>query len=175
MNTWMPHRHLKTKLMIFVHTFFYDIPSSINNSVFFQFFNFLYFIFFLFFFSLGLHLQHMEVPRLGVKSEPQLLAYTTATATWDLIRICNLQHSSQQHQILNPLNESRDQTHILMDTSQIHFHWDTTRTPCSISKSEKVIPISFYAIKPYIKLVSAFCQCYILNIPKTCSSLWGYG
>ena len=27
------------------------------------------------------HLQHMEVPRLGVKSELQLLAYSTATAT----------------------------------------------------------------------------------------------
>ena len=28
----------------------------------------------------GLHLQHMEVPRLGVKLELQLLAYTTAIA-----------------------------------------------------------------------------------------------
>ena len=28
---------------------------------------------------LGLHLQHMEVPRLGVESELQLPAYTTAT------------------------------------------------------------------------------------------------
>ena len=27
--------------------------------------------------------QHMEVPRLGVELELQLLAYTTATATWD--------------------------------------------------------------------------------------------
>ena len=30
---------------------------------------------------LELHLQHMEVPRLGVESELQLPAYTTATAT----------------------------------------------------------------------------------------------
>ena len=29
----------------------------------------------------GLHPQHMEVPRLGVESELQLLAYATATAT----------------------------------------------------------------------------------------------
>ena len=29
------------------------------------------------------HLQHMEVPRLGVESELQLLTYTTATATRD--------------------------------------------------------------------------------------------
>ena len=39
------------------------------------------FSFFLFCF-LGLHPCHMEVPRLGVKSELQLSAYTTATATW---------------------------------------------------------------------------------------------
>ena len=39
--------------------------------------------FFFFFFSLGLRLQHMEVPRLGVEWKLQLLAYTTATATLD--------------------------------------------------------------------------------------------
>ena len=33
---------------------------------------------------LGLHPQHMEVPRLGVKLELHLLACATATATWDL-------------------------------------------------------------------------------------------
>ena len=32
-------------------------------------------------FFLELHLRHVEIPRLGVKSELQLLAYTTATAT----------------------------------------------------------------------------------------------
>ena len=32
---------------------------------------------------LGPHPWHLEVPRLGVKLEPQLLVYTTATATWD--------------------------------------------------------------------------------------------
>ena len=31
----------------------------------------------------------MEVPRLGVKSELQLPAYTAATATWDLSHIHN--------------------------------------------------------------------------------------
>ena len=36
------------------------------------------FSFFLFNIFLGLHLWHMEVPRLGVKLELQLLAYTTA-------------------------------------------------------------------------------------------------
>ena len=69
---------------------------------------------------LGLLLQHMEVPRLGVKSELQLLAYTTATATRDMSHICNLYHSSQQCWILNPLSKARDQTHNLMVASWIH-------------------------------------------------------
>ena len=38
---------------------------------------------FFFFLFLGPLLQHMEVPRLGVESEVQLLAYTTATAMQD--------------------------------------------------------------------------------------------
>ena len=63
----------------------------------------------------------MEVPRPGVESELQPLAYATATvtATRDPSRVCNLQHSSPQHQILNPLSEARDSTGILMDTSQV--------------------------------------------------------
>ena len=48
-----------------------------------------------FFVFLGQHLQHMEVPRLGVKSELQLLAYTTATQ--DPSHFCDLHRSSQQH------------------------------------------------------------------------------
>ena len=48
---------------------------------------------FLFFGFLGLHLCHVEVPRLGVELELQLPAYTTATATSDPSHICDLQHS----------------------------------------------------------------------------------
>ena len=63
----------------------------------------------LFFFPpfLGLRLQHMEIPRLGVKSELelQLLAYTTATATTELSPICDSHRNSQQCRILNPLRE----------------------------------------------------------------------
>ena len=33
---------------------------------------------------LGLHLWHMEIPRLGIKSELQLPTYATATVTQDL-------------------------------------------------------------------------------------------
>ena len=71
----------------------------------------------------------MEVPRLGVQLELQLLAYTVATATWDPNGVCDLDHSSRQRWILNPLSEARDQTHILMVTSQICFLWATTGTP----------------------------------------------
>ena len=61
----------------------------------------------------------MDVPRLGVQSDLQLLAYATATATWALSRVCDLQHSSRQHRILNQLSEARDGTYVL------HFHWAT--------------------------------------------------
>ena len=58
----------------------------------------------------------MTVPRLGVQSQLQLPAYTTATATLDLSHIFDLSGSLQQSQILNPLSDSRDQTHILRET-----------------------------------------------------------
>ena len=61
----------------------------------------------------------MEVPRLGVESELQLLATATASATQDPSHVCDLHHSSQQCRILNPLSEARDGTHILMDTSWV--------------------------------------------------------
>ena len=63
----------------------------------------------------------MEVLRVGVQSELYLLAYTTATATQDLSRVCDLHHSSQWCQILNPLSKARNRTYVLMDTSQICF------------------------------------------------------
>ena len=62
----------------------------------------------LFFFFLRLHLWHMEVPTIGSESELQVPAYTTTIATPYPGHVCNLHHSSQQCQILNPLNEARD-------------------------------------------------------------------
>ena len=91
---------------------------------------------FLFFFSFlllfcfsGPHLQHMGVPRLGGKLELQLLTYATDTATWNLSCICSLYHSSQQHQILNPLSETKGQTCVLMDTSWIYYCWPWWELP----------------------------------------------
>ena len=60
----------------------------------------------------------MEVPKRGVESELQLRAYTTAIP--DLSSICELYHSPQQHQILNPLSETRDRTCNLMVISRVH-------------------------------------------------------
>ena len=48
-------------------------------------------LFYFLFCFLGPHPWHMEVPRLEVKSELQLLAYTTATATPDLSHVCDPQ------------------------------------------------------------------------------------
>ena len=68
---------------------------------------------------LGPYPWHMEIPRLGVKSELQPLAHTSATAMPDLSQVHDPHHNSRQLWILNPLNEARDRTHSLMDTSWI--------------------------------------------------------
>ena len=73
-------------------------------------------LFFLSFFFFRPHLRHMEVPRLWVEPELLLWGYTTATTTPYLSHICDLSCSLCQHQILNPLSQARDQTHILLDT-----------------------------------------------------------
>ena len=43
----------------------------------------------------------------------------------------DLHHSSRQLRILNPLSEAGDQTCVLMDASQIHFHQAMMGTPGS--------------------------------------------
>ena len=68
--------------------------------------NFYFFFFFLVF--LGLHPWHIEVPRLGVDSELELLAYTTAAATQNPSHVCDLHHGSWQCWILTPLSKARD-------------------------------------------------------------------
>ena len=73
----------------------------------------------LFIVFLGLHSQHMQVPKLGVKLKLQLPAYTTATATPYPSCIFDLCCSLQQCQILNPLCEARDWICILVNTSQV--------------------------------------------------------
>ena len=71
------------------------------------FLQFIYLLVCLFVF-LGQQLWHMEVPKLGVELELQLPSSATATTTWDPGQVCDLHHSSQQHQILNPVSVVRD-------------------------------------------------------------------
>ena len=84
--------------------------------------------FFFFFVFLGPHPQHMD-SRLGVQSELQPLAFTTATAMRDPSRICNLHSSSWQRRILNPMSKARDRTCHLMVPSRVCFHCAMTGTP----------------------------------------------
>ena len=59
--------------------------------------------------------------QIGVESELQPPAYTTATATQDLSRIHDLHHSPQQRGIPDPLSEARDSTCMLMGPSQVCY------------------------------------------------------
>ena len=90
---------------------------------------FISFLSFFFFSFYGCTCSIWRFARLGVKLELQLLAYTIATATQDPSHICDLHHSLWQCQIINSLNQARDQTCILMYISQIHFHLATVETP----------------------------------------------
>ena len=52
------------------------------------------FYFFVFLSFLVPHPRHMEVPRIGVQLELQLLAYARATATWDPSCVYTTAHSN---------------------------------------------------------------------------------
>ena len=113
------------------------------------------------FFFLGPHMQHMEVPRLRVELDLQLLA--TDTVTRDLSCICDLYHSSWQCHILNPLSKARDRdrTCILMDTSRIHFHCMTTGT-----QAIAVLNFIFYllfTVNFFCLFYLCICQLYTLS------------
>ena len=62
--------------------------------------------------------QHMEFPSAygGSQARGPIGA---ATARLYQSRICDLHHSSQQCQILNPLSQARDQTCVLVDSSWV--------------------------------------------------------
>ena len=100
------------------------VPFSLHllqHLLFVYFYLFIYLFIYLFS-TLWLYLQHMELPRLGVELELQLLAYATVTAMQNLRYVCNLCHRSWQCQTLNPLSEARDQTHIFMNTSWVFYY-----------------------------------------------------
>ena len=72
---------------------------------------------YVFIYCLGLNPQHMEVPGLGVELGLQPQAYTIATAMLGPSHICTLCQGLCQHQILNPLSQTRDETRIPTDSS----------------------------------------------------------
>ena len=111
--------------------------------------------FYLFFVFLGPHPQRMEVPRLGIEWMLEPPAYTTATATPDPRHVCNLHHSSRQHQILKPLSEARDWTCVLMDSSQFRFCWATMGTP-----------ILYFLIELHVFLLLNWVICiFLIQVP----------
>ena len=110
-----------------------------------MFFFFFFFAFLLFAFCfLGPHSQHMEVPSLGVKSELQLPAYATTTATPS--HICNLHLSSRQGWILDPRSQTRDQTRKLVVSSRLCFRCATTGAPEMYLKAGSILDSEKYDI-----------------------------
>ena len=72
----------------------------------------------------GLEIKPLPL-MLGVRLELQLPACTTAMAMQNPSPICDLHHSW----ILNLLSEARDWTQVLMDFSQVLYHWALMGTP----------------------------------------------
>ena len=74
---------------------------------------------FFFFFFLRAVLEAYESSQARGRIGAVAAVYTTTTATQDLSPICDLHHSSQQRQIINPLIEARDRTQNLIIPSWI--------------------------------------------------------
>ena len=108
--------YLYVRLCFSEKQFLSNTPSS------FILFYFILFYFILFFVILGLQLKHMEVPRLGVKSELQLLASTTATVMQDLSCVCDLtpQFTSTPGSLTHWARSGIDRTCVLKDSSWVH-------------------------------------------------------
>ena len=90
--------------------------------------DFIIFNIFFSFFSLGLHLWHMEVSRLGVKSELQLACLHNSHSNVGSELLSVTYTTAQQRWLFNPVREARDWTHIFMDTSWVQNLWATMGT-----------------------------------------------
>ena len=82
---------------------------------------------------------------------------------------CNLQHSSGQRHILNPLNKARDQAHNFMVPSQIRFYHPPMGTPplkISIALKYSLSWVFFEFNIPVLLIymrLSSFPSTYLLN------------
>ena len=81
----------------------------------------------------------MEVPRLGIKSELQLLATATATATPDLSESATYTTAHSNARSFDPLSKARDGTQILIDSSRVCFHCTTAGTPKIWSSFQEIV------------------------------------
>ena len=72
-----------------------------------------------------------------------------------------------QCQVLSPLSEARDQTCILMGTSQVCYHWATKGTPSFWNVSIKAFIKDFYSFSfptVIVKFLFPICKC--LDVSK---------
>ena len=128
--------------------------------------------FFKFFYFVRPHLWHMEVPRLRVQLELQLLAYTRATAMQDPSHVFHLHHRSWQRRILNPLSEARDQTCNFVVPRQISFCCATVGTPPSYNLQKYFAkgPFPWGLVFSYQFLLQSFIQEIFITEHLLCAS-----
>ena len=117
---------------------------------------------------LGPHLWHMKGPWQGVESELQLLAYTTATATWDPSHVCDLHHSSWQYQILNQW----ERPEIKPASSWIVVRLITAQPPWELLFIFKNIALQFFP-NPWV-FVSPHPLSFVLETSTKFKFLLGY-
>ena len=96
-------------------------------------------------------LWHMKIPRLGVKLEVQLQAYTSATATWDPSCVCDLHHSSWH-------GNARSLT-----------HWERS----GIKPTSLWILVGFVTAQPWRELLTwAFLHCFLYVEVRVSCVFW---
>ena len=77
----------------------------------------------------------------------------------------------RQHRIFNPLERARNPTHILVDTSQVHYHWATRATPGRFFFCKGLVSKYLGLCRPY----SLCCNCSTLPLQHQSShKQWPY-
>ena len=132
---------------------------AIQNVFIAQYFVYRYIYYFFFVFCL---FRATPVANGGSQTRGLIRAVTAslhqAVAMPDPSPTCDLHHSPQQCQILNPLSESRDLTHNLMVPSQICFCCTMTGTPQYFKWEKKDIKsqISLWVVRIYMIVLNHF-------------------
>ena len=113
------HTHIYTRIHVYMCVCIYmSFQAYIHVYIYTHIYTYIYVCVFL-----GVHLQHMEVPRLGLNwsCSCQLTPQPEQHQIWDA--------APQQHCILNPLSGARDRTHIPMDIRWVCYRWAIMGTP----------------------------------------------